>query len=136
MTAEARTESKRGGILLRDGETLFFVPATIALRVAPLPEVTRVPGAPSELLGIAQLEGGILPVVAIGPDRPKPGGALLVCTYLGEEIGLVGAQIVGTGSYEPHEDGTSVLYEGKAARILDLAPVYARLQSGHWAGRW
>ena len=130
------TESKRGGILLRDGEALWFVPASVAVKVAPLPEVTRVPGAPAELLGIAQIDGEILPVIALGNDRPKAGGALLVCSYLGEEIGLVGGQIVGTGSFEVDEDGVSVSYAGESARPLDLAAIYARLQSGPWAGRW
>ena len=128
-------EAKRGGLLVRAEEALRFLPASVTVKVAPLPEVARVPGAPAELLGIALLDGAILPIVAIGAEAAEA-TSVIVCSYLGEEIGLVGLSVLETGHFEVDPDGVSVRYRGEHARALDLAPIYARLQSGPWAGRW
>ena len=103
---------KRGGLLLRvDGE-LRFVPSSVAVRVVALPPVTRVPGGPASLLGIALHEGAVIPVVALGPTR----GAMVVCEHEGELLGLVGAEVLGA---EGHDGEVPV---------LDLAGIYARLR--------
>ena len=110
------------GILLRDGDALYFVPAEVARKLAPMPAVTRVPGAPAELLGIAQVDGAILPIVSIGKSTPR---ALVVCSHAGEDVGLAGVEIVGLGVNDPGN-----------ARSIDLSAIHARLQAGPWAGRW
>ena len=124
-------EPRRGGIVLDDGSHLFFVPAHVAEKVAPIPDIARVPCAQPELVGIALHEGAILPVVAIGPAR----AAMLVISYMGEPIGLVGATVVATGSFEAAGDGASVRHDGRIAKPLDLPGIYARMQAGSWAGR-
>ena len=117
----------RAGIVLRAGAALHFVPASVALRVAPPPRVTAVPGAPADLLGIALQGGVIVPVVAIGPDREE----MLVCQHAGELLGLVGARVVRSGSFEVAPEGAdAVVFEGERAAILDVAAVYARVQAG------
>jgi hypothetical protein len=126
-------DAKRGGVLLRVGETLYFVPATVALTLAPAPQVARVPGAPSGLLGIALQDGDVLPVMAIGTER----GPMLVCSYLGEKIGLVGGVVVGTGLFEVDPESVdAVRFGAERARSLDLASIYAGVQGEGWAGRW
>ncbi len=117
--------------MLDDGGHLYFVPAHVADRVAPMPDVARVPGTHADLIGIALYEGTILPVVAIGTAR----SSMLVISYLGEPIGIVGADVVSSGAFEAAGDGASVRHDGRIAKPLDLAGIYARLQSSSWAGR-
>ncbi|MDB4996962.1 MAG: hypothetical protein JWM74_4394 [Myxococcaceae bacterium] len=123
--------SKRGGLLLRVDKALHFLPAGSAIRIAQTPELARVPGAPAELLGIAAHEGDIVPVVAIGEDRSN----MVVCSYSGELLGIVGATVVGSGLFEV-ADGDDVWFLGEPAKTLDLASIYARLKGGAWAERW
>jgi hypothetical protein len=126
---------KRGGVLLRIDGALHFVPASVALAISPAPEITRVPGAPEQLLGVALHDGDVVPVIAIGAAR----GAMLVCSYLGEKLAIMGAHIEGTGLYEPDGDGDkrdAVRHRGESAKSLDIAALYARVQGEGWAGRW
>ena len=126
-------DAKRGGVLLRLEDALWFVPASVALTLAPPPQIARVPGAPAALLGIALQDGEVLPVIALGPRH----GAMIVCSYLGEKVGLVGGEIVGTGLFEvDSEGGDAVRFGDERARSLDLASIYARVQGEGWAGRW
>jgi hypothetical protein len=69
------TVKRTGGIVVRVDGALRFLPAAVALRVAPPPRVTPVPGAPSELLGITIHEGVIVPPRSShqGPNSPTPG---------------------------------------------------------------
>jgi hypothetical protein len=120
------------GIVFRAGDELHYLPASVALKLLPPPEVARVPGAPPELLGVASVEGAMVPVVAIGEAR----GCLLVCTYLGERVGLIGLEVLATGRLSPavgdalHEQ---VVHDGERAFLFDLAAVVARFRQGSWA---
>lgn len=120
-------------MLLRTPDGLRFLPANVVTNVARLPPILRVAGAPEGVLGIVHEAGAILPVVEIGPARE----VLLVCTYLGEPIGLVGAEIVCTGLFEPDaESPECLMHEGELARTFDLSAIYTRLHSATWASRW
>ncbi len=138
-------EQKRGGLLLRVEGALIFIPATTALRIAAHPEVVRVPGAPSELLGMAVNEGEILPVVAIGTER----GPMVICVHASELVGLVGGSVIGAGIFPIEERGNGdeapssnadplgrVSFGGETARTLDIARIFGRIRGGAWAGRW
>ena len=126
-------EAKRGGVVLRVDGALHFVPASVAVAVAPQPQIARVPGAPEALLGVTLHDGDVVPVIAIGTARE----AMLVCSYLGEKVGLMGGRIEATGLYEPDpEAADAVRHNGETARTLDLAAIYARIQGEGWAGRW
>ncbi len=126
-------DTKRGGVVVRVEGGLFFLPATVALTLAPAPDVARVPGAPAGLLGIALQDGEVVPVIALGPEP----GPMVVCSYLGEKVGLVGGAIVATGIFEVDAElGDAVRFGGERARPLDLASLYARVQGDGWAGRW
>ncbi len=133
-----------GGVVFRVADALFFLPATVARKVLPMPDVARVPGAPEDLVGIALVEGEIVPVVAVGElerraeRRPKSDRSrvdnrpMLVCSYLGETIALVGLDMVVTGHLDGLE-GNRVTHEGVHVPIFDVAGVMSRLREGRWA---
>lgn len=135
----------KGGVVFRVAEALFFLPATIVSKVLPMPGVARVPGAPEELVGVALVEGEMVPVVAIGElerrrgsrrppgDRPRADNRpMLVCTHLGERVGLVGLEIVATGNFES-PDAEHVVHGGVVIPPFDVAAVVSRLREGRWA---
>jgi hypothetical protein len=124
---------RRGGVVLRvDGE-LLFVPAPTAVRVAAAPKTTAVPGGPPELLGVAVHEGAVIPVLTVGPARAE----MVVCQHAGELVGIVGGEVVGSGTYEVVPDKPELVQvEEGCARPLDVATLYARVQAGARPGRF
>jgi hypothetical protein len=124
-------EGRRGGVLLRVDGALVFVSVGLAVKLVPLPQIARVPGAPPDLLGIALQDGEIVPALAIGSARES----MLVCTYLGERVGLVGGEVVATGMFEVGADD-AVMHGSERAEPLDLGSLYARVHAGGWGGRW
>jgi hypothetical protein len=129
--------AKRGGVVVRHAGTLRFLPASVVARISSCPPISRVPGAPKPMLGIAYDEGEIVPVIALEPDgltseslarRP-----LVVCRYLGEPVGLAGCEVVETGMFDadPNVEG-AVIARGGPARSLDLAATFASLRGSHW----
>ena len=134
-----------GGVLFRIAEQLYFLPATIASKVLPMPGVARVPGAPAELVGVALVEGEMVPVVAIGDldargsrrlspnERARADNRpMLVCTYLGERVGLVGLEIVATGRFDSSEP-EQITHDGVVAAVFDVGAVFSRLREHRWA---
>ena len=128
MTSGAKRD--RAGVVVRHEGTLRFLPASVVVRIAPRPPISRVPGAPKSLLGIAYTGGEIVPVVSISE---KNDGPLVVCRYLGEPVGIVGCEVVRTGTFDadPSAEG-AVIAEGGPVRSLDLAATFASLQSARW----
>lgn len=137
--------SSAAGVLFRVDGVLFFLPASIATKVLPMPNVARVAGAPALLVGVALVDGETLPVVAVtdldarGSRRPPPADGvradnrpLLVCTLAGDKVGLVGLSIVKTGRFEA-ADPSAVEHEGETATVFDVAAVVARLREHRWA---
>jgi chemotaxis signal transduction protein len=133
-----------GGVVFRASDELYLLPATIASKVLPMPGVARVPGAPAELVGVALVEGEMIPVVAIGDldargsrrppaDRSRAHNRpMLVCTYLGERVGLVGLVIVATGRFDS-SDPSTVEHAGVRATPFDVGEVFRRLREHRWA---
>ncbi len=122
---------KRGGVLVRHEGALRFLPASVVVRIAPRPTISRVPGAPKSLLGVAYTGGEVVPVVSIADSNE--GTPLIVCRYLGEPVGIVGCEVVETGSFDadPSAEG-AVVARGEPARSLDLAATFASLQSARF----
>ena len=124
---------RRSGLLLQVEAALCFIPASMALRVAPPPRVTKVPGAPPELFGVTLYEGVVVPVVAIGSARRE----MVVCQHAGELIGLIGGQVVLSGSFEAVAGRRDrVLHEGQPAQLLDLTAIYGGVLASARPGRW
>jgi len=133
-----------GAVVFRVERDVFFLPASVAVKVLPMPPVARVPGGPADLLGVALVDSEIVPVVAVGDverlraravgplARGRENRPMLVCAYLGERIGLVGVEILATGRF-----GTTaadeLAYPGGSARIFDVGGVFAHLREGRWA---
>ncbi len=128
--------AKRGGVVVRDGQALRFLPATVVVSIVPCPPISRVPGAPKPMLGIAHTGGEVVPVVAIG-DAPPTKAPLIICRYLNELVGVCGCEVVATGLYDPHPDVEgAVTADGGAARTLDLGATFASLHGARWALRF
>jgi hypothetical protein len=124
---------RRGGVLLRVDDVLCFLPASVALRVAPAPRVTSVPGAPPDLVGVTLYEGVVVPVIAIGSARSE----MVVCQHAGELVGLVGGQVVQSGSFDVVAGRADrVMHEGQPAQIVDLTTIYGRVLASTRPGRW
>jgi hypothetical protein len=123
---------KVGGILIRVDGTLVYLPPAVALKLAPVPQIARVPGAPRELRGIALHGGEILPILAVGSARES----MVVCTYAGALLGIVGGHVVGTGMFDVAEDGVSASHEGETAVAFDLAGLCEQMQTDSWGGHW
>jgi hypothetical protein len=119
-----------GGVVFRVGPDVFFLPASVATKVMPMPEVARVPGAPPEIAGFTLVGGATVPVVAIG-DVPRKRGPMLLVTHLGERIALVGLEILATGRFEA--EGEGVTHGGRTARLFDVAALVAKVKDGRWA---
>jgi hypothetical protein len=124
---------RRGGVLLRVDGGLCFVPATLAVRVAAPPRVTSIPGAPPELLGVAPHDGMIVPVIAIGSARRE----MIVCQHAGELVGLVGGEVVRTGSFDGVPGRLDVVeHEGHQVPSIDLVAIYRDVQARASSIRW
>jgi chemotaxis signal transduction protein len=134
-----------GGVVFRVADARFFLPASIASKVLPMPGVARVPGGPTDLVGVALVEGEMVPVVAIGDldargsRRPPSTGRaradnrpMLVCDVLGERVGLVGLEILATGFFPPAEP-EGVMHGDTVVPVFDVGAVVARLRQGRWA---
>jgi chemotaxis signal transduction protein len=111
-----------------DGE-LRFLPAASAVRISSAPRVTPVPGGPDSLLGVTVYEGMIVPVLSIGSLR----GEMIVCQHAGELVGLVGGEIVQTGTFDAADGGVNL--GGTHAPALDLSAIYARVLTAPRAAR-
>ncbi len=125
--------SRVGGILLRVGGVLRFVEASVAVRIAAGPRITPVPGGPAELLGVAMHEGTIVSVVSVGSARTE----MIVCQHAGELLGVVGGEVVCTGSFDAATSlPDAVEHDGERVPSLDVAAIYDRVMASARAGRW
>jgi hypothetical protein len=113
-----------GALLFRAGGDARFVPASVAVRVAATPPLTQVPGAPPELLGVALHEGGVVPVLSIGPAR----GDMIVCRTDGELVALMGGERFVTGTFPTSADSLDVLeHDGSRYSLLDVGALCAAI---------
>lgn len=125
--------TRRGGLVLAIGEELRFLPASVALRVAPAPRITSVPGGPAELAGIGVYEGAVLPVISVGAARDD----MIVCQHGGELLGIVGGRIVKGGTFDVAAGQPDrVKFDGANVPLLDVAELVALVERGARSGRW
>jgi molybdopterin-binding protein len=123
----------RGGVLLRTQGGAHFIPASVALAVAPRPIVAPVPGAPEGLAGVAFCEGAVVPVLSIGPAR----SSMVLCAAGGELVGVVGAESVQTVVLEEAAEAPAfVERESVRYALLDVPGMCEALQSEMSRGPW
>lgn len=145
------------GVVFRIGDRHHFLPAAVAQKVMSMPEVARMPGGPPELRGVALVDGNMIPIVDVNPLEAPPSSlrdlrqprelrtpsskamlvALVPSSPLGgaaglEPVGLVGLDVVATGSFES-EDGISARWGAAYAQPFDVVEAIARVREGLWA---
>lgn len=90
-----------GGVVIRLGVSRFSVPMADVAEVTPVPGVTRLPGTPAWLAGVANWRGRILPVLDLRPllgtaTGPLPTSARLVVLSRGDLVaGLLAEAVPG-----------------------------------------
>jgi chemotaxis signal transduction protein len=122
-----------GGVLLRLGGSRFAVAMADVAEVTSLPAVTRLPGAPPWLVGVANWRGRMLPVLDIRtlvgvPVTPLASSARLVVVMSGLRgeltAGLIAEAVPGV--YD-------VAIDARSAPPATLPPEAARLVNGQVA---
>jgi purine-binding chemotaxis protein CheW len=99
-------------VLVRLGASRYAVAMSDVAEVAPVPPVTRVPGAPSWLQGVANWRGRMLPVVDLRPLL----GAEVVPLATSARVLVVGADDLLVGLVA---EGVPGVYDGA---LSDLQP--------------
>lgn len=133
-----RTSETRDGVR----SALGFLPVERVEGIVRMPRVSPIVGARPPMLGVAQVQGGVIPVIApYGDPRPHstPPGRdpsarmLVVCLLAGERLGLAGVEIVSVGHFDG--DDHSVRIDGERVPEVDLATLASELHARPWAGR-
>jgi chemotaxis signal transduction protein len=106
----------------------YAIPVEHVLQIAPIGEVTAVPGSPASILGVRNLRGQILPVVdlalLLGIARTVPPAHLLVAEAGGRQAGLAIDEVSEVGELaDPAEETASDLLMGAALVGADLVGV-------------
>ena len=125
-----------GGILLRLGSSRYTVAMTDVAEVIALPPVTRIPGAPAFLTGVANWRGRMLPVLDVRsllgtPVVPLASSARLVVVQVGSvTAGIVAEAVPGVYDVSLRDAGAApAMLAAEAARIVsgqvadDLGPI-------------
>ncbi len=115
-------------VRFRIAQEAYAVSVLNVLEVASLGEVTPVPGAPREILGVRNLRGKILPVIdlaaLLGTRHTEPPARLLVAESDGRQAGLAIDEVTEVGEFaEPAEEAESVLLTGTMLEEGDLIGV-------------
>jgi purine-binding chemotaxis protein CheW len=125
-------------IRVRAGGEHYALPVEHVLEAAELGEVTPVPGAAAEILGVRNLRGGVLPVIDLAALLGLSGGAdpeRILVAESGERLaGLAVESIVAVGELPGGGEATdsaylsaAVLVEGELVGVVDLPAAFAAL---------
>jgi len=115
-------------VRFRVAEEAYAVSVSHVLEVANLGEVTPVPGARREVLGVRNLRGKILPVIdlaaLLGTSRAAPPVRLLVAEADGRQAGLAIDEVTEVGELaDPAGESESALLLGTMLDDGDLIGV-------------
>jgi chemotaxis signal transduction protein len=115
-------------VRFRVADEAYAVSVLNVLEVAGLGEVTPVPGAPREIVGVRNLRGKILPVIdlaaLLGTRRTEPPARLLVAESDGRQAGLAIDEVTEVGEFaHPVEETESALLLGTMLEEGDLIGV-------------
>lgn len=116
---------------------VYAVPVEQVLEVAELGEVTPVPGAPANVIGVRNLRGEILPVVdlasvcGLGAGEPA---RILVAEHAGHRVAFAVDEISDVNPLSEAEQETesdlltgAALEAGSLVGVLDVARIFALL---------
>jgi chemotaxis signal transduction protein len=115
-------------VRIRVAEEAYALPVTHVREISDLGELTPVPGARPEVLGVCNLRGQILPVVdlakLLGVARTTSPSRLLVAEAGGLAAGLAIDEVSGVDELaEPRNEGDSDLLAGTILDAGDLVGV-------------
>ena len=115
-------------VRLRVASEAYAIPVEHVTQVAPIGEVTAVPGSSATMLGVRNLRGQILPVIdlalLLGIPRTAPPAHLLVAEAGGRQAGFAIDEVSEVGELEdPTEETASDLLMGAALAGGDLIGV-------------
>ena len=87
-------------VVLRVGGSRYAVPATAVAEVVEVPVLTRVPGLPGWVVGVANWRGHVLPVIDLKPllgvvPAALPSSARVVVVVDETEVGIVADAVLG-----------------------------------------
>lgn len=120
------------------GSEVYAMPVEHVLEVADLGEVTTMPGAPAEVLGLRKLRGQIVPVIDLGfvfgIGRSKDPRRLVVAESFGRRAGFAIDEVRDVGELaDSIEESDSNLLVGSAlvgeelVGIVDVPRLFAEL---------
>jgi chemotaxis signal transduction protein len=126
-------------VTVRVGTEIYAFPIGNVLEVAALGELAEVPGSGSEVLGVRNLQGQVLPVFdlahVLGVPRNGRPLRLVVAEQAGRLAGLAVDDVMGVGPLPgPLEDAESeylaqaTLQDGGPVGVVDVGQVFARLE--------
>lgn len=123
------------------GAEEYALPVEDVLEVAELGDLTRVPGAPSGVLGVRNLRGQVLPVVdlaaLLGSGDGEPAERMVVAERCGARTGLAVDRVVGVEELPPptepadaeHLKGAAIV-DGTLIGFLDVDSLLAAIATG------
>jgi chemotaxis signal transduction protein len=126
-------------VRLRVASEEYAMPVNHVIEVANLGQVRAVPGARSEVLGIQNMRGQILPVIdlalLLSVPRTTPARRLLVAQARGHQAGFAIDEVSGIGQLEgPTEETDSDLLAGAALTggslvgVVDVPRIFDSLE--------
>jgi purine-binding chemotaxis protein CheW len=131
--------------LLAGGEA-YAIPVGYVMEVAGLGDVTAVPGAPPEILGVRNLRGHLLPVIELArllgiPEAVAP-RQLLVAEADGVQAAFAVDKVTDVGELpdrveEPGSDFLTgaILHDGDLIGVIDMPRLIGSLRTGAEQGR-
>ena len=123
-----KAEDEWVGVGFRIGEDKLIAPMYEIEEILDLPEYTNVPGVKSWMVGVANVRGGLLPLMdlrgfVLGEDmKQRKKGRVIVIDYKGFNTGLIVEEVFGMKHFLTKDQSTEVpnVHEG-VSKYVDMA---------------
>ena len=124
---------------LRLAGEAYAVPIGNVVEIASLGDLTAVPGARPEILGVRNLRGQILPVIdlaqVLGVNAAEPPRQLLVAESGSSRAGLAIDEVSQVGELPDAMEGAesdflvgTMIHEGQLLAVIDVPRIFSSLQ--------
>ncbi len=124
---------------LRLAAETYAVPIGNVVEIASLGDLTAVPGARPEILGVRNLRGQILPVIdlaqVLGLNATEPPRQLLVAESGGTRAGFAIDEVCQVGELPDPTEGAesgfllgTMIHEGQLLAVIDVSRIFGALQ--------